>query len=315
MLAVAALWLALTPGAPGAEPSRAPATDTAPRPATAPTAPLPLEALKFRRAGNEFRFDTGVLRGTLRAGGASKGLGPIEYVPTGKSLAGPYGLLSPYRLLTPKARFGTAAWDWASDAQLRSDGAVRVQWKADAEHPLDLTAVYRLTAANSVDVQLTVTPHQELNRFEVFLASYFDGFPQSFAYARSTAGTGDLIEAKQADGYWQAFPRDPEAITLIRDGRWHHPPNPVDWEVRSQLAGPLGVRRNPLGLTAMVMAPAADCFAVMMPYGAEPHGSLYLCLIGRDLAAAKPATATARLTVAADLDTAAILAAYRRHGL
>ena len=66
-------------------------------------------ALAFRQAGNEFHFDTDVLRGTLRAAGRSRGLGPVQHIATGKQLAGALGLLSPYRLLTPESRFGTAA--------------------------------------------------------------------------------------------------------------------------------------------------------------------------------------------------------------
>ena len=58
--------------------------------------------LAFVPAGNEYHFDTGVLRGTLRENGGSLGLKPLFDVATGTPLAGLFGLFSPYRLLTPE---------------------------------------------------------------------------------------------------------------------------------------------------------------------------------------------------------------------
>ena len=84
---------------------------------TPPTADETSRSLAFVATGKEYRFDTGVLRGTLRAGGQSKGLAPVQDVGTGKTISGIYGLLSPYRLLTSDARFGTAAWDWADQPE------------------------------------------------------------------------------------------------------------------------------------------------------------------------------------------------------
>ena len=204
----------------------------------------PSPVLAFEKVGNEFHFDTGVLRGTLRAAGRSCGLRPAVEIASGKQLAGAFGLLSPYRLLTTESRFGEAAWDWASRARLLKDGAVAVRWTADKDHPLDMTAVYRLVAADTVDLQLTVQPKRDLQRFELFLASYFDGFPRCFAYAHDRDGRAGLVEATQADGNWQMFPRDGQAAAVIGDGRWFHPPHPVDWVVRTPLALPLAVRRD-----------------------------------------------------------------------
>ncbi len=275
-------------------------------------------ALAFRQAGSEFHFDTGVLRGTLRAAGRSRGLGPVQHIATGKQLAGALGLLSPYRLLTPESRFGTAAWDWASRARLLENGAVEVRWTADKDHPLDMTAVYRLAAADTVDLLVTVHPQKDQRQFELFLASYFDGFPPCFAYAREGAardgGNAGFVEATQTAGGWQMFPRDDQAAVLIRDGRWRHPPNPVNWVVRSPLAAPLAVRRDAgSGLTALIMAPTADCFAVAMPYTGEGHRSLYLSLLGRDLQAGQPATARARLVVTRDFDDDKAAAVHRKY--
>jgi hypothetical protein len=65
-----------------------------------------------------------------------------------------------------------------------------------------------------------------------------------------------------------------------------------------RLAAPLAMRRDSAsGLTALVMAPPADCFAVATPYGEESHRSLYLSLLGRDVSAGQAVTAHARLIV------------------
>ena len=274
-------------------------------------------SLAFAAADKEYHFDTGSLRGTLRAGGASKGLGPVQDIGTGKAIAGAFGLLSPYRMLTADARFGTAAWDWASQARLLENRAVEVHWKADREHPLEMTAEYRLAAADTIDLKLALKPQQDLRGFELFLASYFQGFERTFAYVRSAApkdsgGKPLLVEATRTDGYWQVFPRDDTAKRLYSDGRWKRPPHPVEWVVRQPLAAPLAVRRDTAsGLAAALMAPAGDCFALAMPFGEESHRSVYLSLFGRDIKAGETAIARARLVVRRGLSDEKAVQLYR----
>ena len=171
--------------------------------------------LAFKPSGAEFRFDTGALRGTFRAGGRSLGVGPV------------------------------------------------------------------------VDV-----------------ASYFQGFPLAYG-----SGVNGLVAAKKELGDWLSFPRDAAAEAIIADGRWGIPPHPVTFKPVARYAGALGVRRDPKsGLTAMVMAPPADCFAVLMPYGEEGHRSLYQSLFGRDFKDGEKATARARLVIGQDIaDRQAIL--------
>ncbi len=247
----------------------------------------------FVAEGNAFRFDTGALRGVLRGEGKSRGLLPVTDCATGTNLARSVGLFSHYRLLDATTRYGVAGWEWASTAELLPDGAVAVRWTADAVHPFDMTATYRWSAPNALDVTTTVTARKELKRLEVFLASYLEGFDAAFAYTKN-----GFLEAKKTDGVWQAFPRDAEAAQLIGDGRWKHPPHPVDWVIRPTLAAPLGLRRDAAsGLAALVMALPQDCFAVSMPFSEEPHRSLYLSLFGRDLKAGETAGARARLVI------------------
>ncbi len=277
----------------------------------------PAAKLAFTAEGKGFSFDTGLLRGTLRPQGKSLGLAPVVDCGSGTTLSGAYGLVSHYRLLDADARYGGGAWDWPSTARPLDDGAVEAVWTADAGHPFDMKAVYRWAAPGTLDVMTTVTPKKDLSRLEVFLASYFVGFPASFVYVKPCPETGDkpgFLEAKKSFAVWQMFPRDDAAVKTIQDGRWKRPPSPVDWRIMPTLAGPLGMRRNAkLGLAALVMAPPADCFAVATPYSEEGHGSLYLCLFGRDVKAAETASARARLVIARGLTDEKAIALYQAY--
>lgn len=247
----------------------------------------------FTQAGKEYHFDTGTLRGTLHTEGKSLGLTALTDIASGVTLSRFMGLFSHYRMLDAETRHGDAAWDWPSTARLLPDGAVEVRWTADSTHPFDMMAVYRWTSPNALDLTTTVTAHKNLRKFEVFLSSYFEGFPQVFGYGRQ-----GWVEAKKDMGDWLAFPRDENATAMIADGRWQRPPHPVTFKPVANYAGALGIRRDAKsGLTAIVMASPRDCFAVMMPYGEESHRSIYLSLFGRDFKDGESASARARLLI------------------
>jgi hypothetical protein len=103
------------------------------------------------------------------------------------------------------------------------------------------------------------------------------------------------------------FPTDQEAVDMITDGRWTVPPNPVNWAVERWLAAPLAIRRDAdRDLTALMMCPPDDCFAVSSPWNpASPdaggYRSLYLSLFGRDLDAGQAAHARCRLIISREL--------------
>ncbi len=260
--------------------------------------------LAFKPAGKEFRFDTGALRGTLRSEGRSLGIGPVVDVSSGVTVAGGLALFGPYRLLDATRRYLPDGRDWASAAHLLPDGAVEVRWSADAHHPFDLEIVYRWMTATTLDAATTVTAHQPLRRFEVFFASYFQGFPLAYG-----TGADGLVEAKKELGDWLCFPRDAAAEAIIADGRWSLPPHPVTFKPVARYAGALGLRRDPKSkLMARIMSPPEECFAVLMPYGEDGHRSLYLSLFGCDFKDGEKATARARLVIGQDIaDRQAIL--------
>lgn len=259
--------------------------------------------LIFSASGtNEFAFDTGVLKGKLRSGGKSRGLSSVVHQPTGMTLDSSTGLFGHYRVFSANKRYGTAAWDWPSEATLRPDGSVEVRWPSAEDRPFELRAVYRWAAADTLDLETSVHAKTNLAKFESFLASYFAaGFTNASVYARSD-GRQWLEPPDRSYGVWQAFPRDEQAVAIIQDGRWTYAPSPVDWVIRPHLAKPLGVRRCPSNdLQALVMSPPQDCFAVLTPFEAEGHRSMYLSLFGKDLQAGETARARARLVVASKL--------------
>jgi hypothetical protein len=243
-------------------------------------------------------------------------------VELGSTISGGAGLFSHYRLLDAQARYGGGAWDWPSDGQLLAGGSVAGTWSSRPELPFDMTALYRWTAPNVLDLVTSVTPSKDLERFEVFLASYFNGFPESFVYVNGcpqTNGRPGLLSATRANGDWQMFPRDDAAIKAIQDGRWKRPPNPVDWKIMPPLAGALAVRRDAkTGLTALLMARPQDCFAIATPYGEEGHRSIYLSLLGRDVKAGQTATARSRLVIGRKISDEQAVAMYeafvKEHG-
>ena len=286
--------------------------------AAAVAARAQIPSLVFQEADKgAYTFNTGVLKGTLRADGRSIGLLSFEHVPTGTRMEGnDYGVFSHYRVFTANKRYGHGAWEWPSTARVLPDGAVEVHWPAADGRPFEMGAVYRWAAPDTLDLTTSVTAHSDLKDFESFLASYFaDAFPASTVQVKGGDGKVPFFQTTAKEtGVWQAFPRDRRAVEIIQDGRWKIEPNPVDWAIRDELAAPLGIRRNKdNGLCAVLMSRPEDCFCVMTPNAGEGHRSLYLCLFGRDVKAGETASARARLVVRVlptDEDAAGLCKSY-----
>jgi hypothetical protein len=264
------------------------------------------------RSDGGFGFDTGIIRGRLRAEGESLGLQQVAYARTGQRLDRGNGLLSPYRLFSSGKRYGTAAWDWESAARLLDDGSVQVTW-TDAPGPFVFAAIYRIVDPSTVELETRVTAREDLPAFECFVASYFhERFTNSaVCVATNTAAPERFAEAARDAGEWQMFPRDPEAARLIRDGRWRLGENPVDWTIRDAFALPLARRRAPAsGLSGILMSPPGDCFAIATPHQTEAHHALYFSLFGNRVAAGETAVARVRWSLVVARSDDALLNQY-----
>jgi len=242
----------------------------------------------------EYTFDTGVLRGTLCAGGKSSGLTSVVHIPTGTRLDKGSGIFGYYRLLATNQRFGRMGWDIPGKSRLLDDGAVEITLVAAEDRPFELVAVYRWADPATLDLETTIKPTADLSNFELFLASYCsDSFPSPYVRARK----GFLL-AERSYGDWLAFLRDEGVAKFLRDGRWEKEPYPVTWTPVDEFDEPLAFRRGTESAPRVVlMAPRQDCFAVSTPYSGESHYSLYLSLFGSDLKVGAVAQAKSRLVV------------------
>lgn len=272
------------------------------------------ENLAFKAAGEGIlAFDTGVVKGNLRATPRAQGIAALVDVKSGIEIArggDSPGVLSYYRFLGANKRWGDAARDWPKSAKRLPDGAAEIHWPAQAAHPIAMTATYRWKSPDTLDLETVVKPETDVQDFEVFLSSYFTKDFRSAVYTSPTLHISGKPAFLAADvnplvqGTYLAFPRDRRAAKLIFDGRWDYGPNPVHFSVARFLAAPLCVRRDDKnGLAAVIMSRPEDCFAIETPYNMDPpdgianHYSMYLSLFGRDLRAGQSARALTRFVV------------------
>lgn len=284
--------------------------------------------LAFKADGSgAFAFDTGAYRGRLAAKEGAQGIVSLVDVKTGQELTGghrDYGLFSFYRMLSTDHRWGTVAWTWPMEAKLLPDGAAQITWPARDDHPIEMTAVYRWQAPDTLDVHATVRPGKDAARFEMFVGSYFaDRFRASAWLRPGLHGSGEpsFMPADASPltiGTYLCFPRDRQAAQRVYDGRWEKGTNPVQWSITRFMAGPLVLQtERDKGTGIVLMSPPGDCFAVGMPYNLDPpdgvanHHSTYFSLFGQDLKAGQAATARLRAVVGRDITPEQALAAYR----
>ena len=280
--------------------------------------------LRFNDAGGGmFDFDTGRYQGQLKLDGKYQGLHPMTDAATKTEWAHPPGIFSFYRVLTTNGRYGNAARDWPTQSKVAENGAVDVHWPAAEEHPLEITGVYRWTRADTLDLDITVKPQCDMPMFELFMSSYFGKTFMAQVYTKRRGASEPSFEPidkkTETPGGYVMYPRDDEAVQMIRDGRWKLGSNPVDWAVEPYLAAPLVLRRDTEnGLVAIMMCPPDDCFAVASPWNpATPEGggyrSLYLCLFGRDLKSGGTARARCRLVFGQNIDNQQALELYQAY--
>ena len=280
--------------------------------------------LTFKPADDGYYdFDTGLLKGQLKLDGKYQGLYPLIDVKTGTELVHPPGVFSFYRVLTTNRRYGKSVRDWPTQTKLLSDGAVEVRWPPADEHPLEIIAIYRWTAPDTLDLETTVKPQHDMPDFELFMSSYLGkGFLASVYLRPEGQEQPEFVPVDRTPdsrGGYVMFPRDQKSLDMIRDGRWTFPPSPVDWDARRWLAAPLVIRRDAkLGLSAAMMCPPDDCFAVASPWNpatleAGGYRSLYLSLFGEDLKAGQTAKARCRLIISRNLPDDEVIRRYKQY--
>ena len=74
------------------------------------------------------------------------------------------------------------------------------------------------------------------------------------------------------------------------------------------------MRRAPaIGLTAILMSPPNDCFAISTSHPDDAHYSMYVSLFGCDLKSGETVRARMRLVIASNLAEAEIVKAYEAY--
>jgi len=270
--------------------------------------------LAFKPAGEGlYDFDTGTFRGRLKVDGKYQGIYPMVDCDSKMELVHPPGIFSFYRVFERSKRWGATARDWPTQAKLLPDGAVEVRWPAAADHPLEIVGVYRWKTPDTIDLEIAVKPQHDMPRFELFMSSYFTKTFRASVYLKpegekeATPRFVPVDRKPQSTGAYVMFPRDDEAVQMIRDGRWKLGSNPVDWAIERWLASPMVLRRDSShGLAALMMCPPGDCFAISSPWNpatpeAGGYRSVYLSLFGRDLRAGQTSQARCRLVIAHQL--------------
>jgi len=275
-----------------------------------------------------FQFDTGQLTGTLKLDGRKQGIDRLIHVASGIEVTyggGYVGLLSPYRVFCSGKRFGHAARDWPSQPSITADGAVKALFPPEKDHPLELVMTYRWISPDTLEFEVEAKPQQDMPKFELFMSSYFAKQFAAYVYLQPNrferGAKPRLMPVKFHPlfaGNYMIFPRDRNAALIVLDGRWDMPPNPVQWCITRWMAGPLAVRQHRTsGLTAVLMAPPSECFAVATPYDKTPpdgvagHRSLYFCLFGQDVKAGRSVKARMRLVVSDQLDNTGVIGRYQ----
>ncbi len=288
--------------------------------------------LTFKATGEGwFAFDTGVVRGKLRADAKSQGIPTFADVKTGRELAyggGNPGILSFYRLFSSGKRWGDMKRGdtfrgWPKTAKRLDDGSVQVHWPGKDDHPVETTATFRWSRPDTLDLVTAVKPQIDLPEFEIFLSSYFNRDFQNQVYVKAPrfeAGKPYFLAPvcnPLVIGTYLAYPRDLHAARMIYDGRWEQGHSPVQWSVTRFLVAPLGLMHDAKNdITFVLMARPDECFAVLMPYNKTPpdgvagHRSMYFSLFGGDLKAGKVARARSRLVVGRGITEARAVELY-----
>jgi hypothetical protein len=262
-----------------------------------------------------FSFDTGKIRGVLQADGRSHGIVHLVDVASGVDVARPGypGIFSIYRLFSGSRRFPDGRTSPCVTALSEDGSRVRLKWRETGVYPFSLEAVYRLSDASSIDLEIRCVPKEALPSFEIFVSTYLTSDLQHFLFVKKTLHQGggeapQLISPEAApfnDGCYLAFPRDVPSCLHFFDGRWQQPAHPVHWAIGHHYALPLAGSRNPgTGLTLLLFARREECFGMETTYrrsqgpdSVAGHNSIYLSLGGSDGKAGVPMrfTVTARL--------------------
>ncbi len=260
-------------------------------------------------------FNTGVVKGSLKKDGQGDFFRPISFIDPPLPMDNNRGLLVPYRFLTPQKRFGFGSWEWPRTGRILANGAAELAWAETADRPFRFTATYAWKAADTLDFTVVFTPGVDLEKFELFVGSYFKQFTKAVVYVKDAGdGKPGFVDTPKEKGGAQLFPRGDDVMPMIQDGRWKHPPYPNNWTFRQTFQAPLGVKSEPKsGVAAIIMAPPEDCFAVSMFEQNAGLGCYYLSLFGKDVKKGQTLTGHARMVFGKNITDGQAIQKYQEY--
>jgi hypothetical protein len=188
-------------------------------------------------------------------------------------------------------------------------------WAETPDRPFHFTATYAWKAADTLDFTVVFTPSMDLEKFELFVGSYFKQFTKAVVYVRDAGdGKPGFVDTPKDKGGSQLFPRGEDVMPMIQDGRWNHPPYPNNWTFRQAFQAPLGIKSEPKsGAAAVIMAPPEDCFAVSMFEQNSGLGCYYLSLFGKDVKKGQTLTGHARMVFGKNITDGQALQSYQEY--
>lgn len=273
-------------------------------------------SLAFMEDGQgNLAFNTSVVKGSLKKDGQGDFFRPITFIDPPVPMDNNKGLLVPYRFLTPQKRFGFGSWEWPRTGKILASGAAELTWAETPDRPFHFTATYSWKAVDTLDFTVAFTPSVDLDKFELFVGSYFKQFKKAAVYVKDAGdGRPGFVDTPKEKGGSQLFPRGEDVMPIIKDGRWKHPPYPNNWTFRQSFQAPLGIKSEPnSGVAVVIMAPPEDCFAVSMFEQNSGLGCYYLSLFGKDVKKGQTLIGHARMVFGKNITDEQALRKYQEY--
>lgn len=256
---------------------------------------------------HHYAFALPGLRGSICAEGQTHGLRELRFLPHGPEVSNPALYLGHLYRCLGDGRFLTQARDTPHAGRVEGDRVITT-WPPNEANPATVELAYEISGDTTIDLTVSCTMTAPMARYELYLSHYFAGAFRPYVYLKSPQAprvNEPVLYAPQVngfiEGYYLAYPRDPEALVTLFDGRWHGD-HPVPFCVGREFWRPIGIYAAGLERKAVIMtARQRECFCLYSTYDSPDgrdnilhHNSFYFGLFNEDLAPGDHRTARLR---------------------
>jgi len=256
----------------------------------------------------EFDFETKLMHGTIRLGGAYHGVSELVDKRTGRQVIDPrYSALNLFRLMSANRLMGQPRQMERTTKTV--ENWVEVTWPATESHKADLTARYEVVPPNAIDVTVTVKSAGTYAGYELFMSSYFDKTLRPLIHLDPGPRKAPSVVVPTVNDVFRGtllvFPRDAHAARLGLDGRWD--PRTIQLTPVRHYLHCMALLTDPSDqLGAVLMSHPSDCFAISTRYHADndadrltTYSAFDLSLFGSDALPGDVQTVRVRLALTA----------------